>query len=132
MSIDDVLAKTTYRQYLCWMEYFDQQLNDPDNILVYYLMQLTAEIRRLPGYFLGGKNATKVKLEHFKLSFGKKGKEQKRTPYHLLSKEEKEKWDNIQRTTWASRLGTTIKKLTSRENKPASNEYIDGYKPKDN
>jgi hypothetical protein len=57
----------THRQHLCWVEWRDfVSINQPsrDN---YYQMQIACEQRRQYS-----KNPRSVKLEHFKLTFGKK------------------------------------------------------------
>lgn len=58
------MRKHTQRQLLMWMAWLEMQWSRPDRT-AYYLMQVSAEVRRG-----NAKKPAAVKMEHFKLNFG--------------------------------------------------------------
>jgi hypothetical protein len=57
------MRETTYRQYLVWMAWLDDQWNHPSREDT-YLMQIACEVRRVLS-----KNPNQVKVGDFKLEF---------------------------------------------------------------
>jgi hypothetical protein len=88
----------TYREYLAWLDWLEDQWNVPnrsDN----YLIQIAAEIRNVVNSF--SKNSLPVKLKDFILNF------KRPKPVKRLSKEEKSKQA---KSRWTGMLGRTIGK----------------------
>ena len=57
------MEKFTHRQYMDWLAWFEQELNNPDRT-DHYLMQIAYEVKW--GNVKDGKS---LKLDHFKLPF---------------------------------------------------------------
>lgn len=72
MTLTDCLNKVTYREYLTWVEYFFNELNNPDRH-DYYMMQVAAEVHR--GYLRDQRFP--VDVDKFKITLIKKGEKQK-------------------------------------------------------
>jgi len=86
MTLDEVKARTTHRQYLAWIWYLDDQWGRPsrsDN----YLMQIAFEVCRG-----NAAEPNKVKRNSFKIPFTRKTEK----PKAVLSAKEKKK-----RVEWA-------------------------------
>ena len=62
MPIEEVLKKTTYRQYRSWMEYFERDLGEPGKT-EWYLMQIAAEVANVL------KRGKRINTDAFKLKF---------------------------------------------------------------
>lgn len=63
MSLDECLRTHTHRQFLAWMEYLDEQWNEP-KLSDFYLMQIACEVRRVLA-----KDRNAIQLKHFLLKF---------------------------------------------------------------
>lgn len=83
----------TYDEYLMWMEWLDEQWNNP-GLTEQYLMQVAAEVRRVLA-----KDAKSIRLGHFKLKFTRK-EATKQDPKLV-----KENAVKQQLTTWVGFLG---------------------------
>lgn len=46
MTIDEVIEKHTHREYITWMDFFDEELNNPDRS-DYYMMKLTRTVEHI-------------------------------------------------------------------------------------
>ena len=63
MSLDECIQKHTYRQYLAWLEWLQEEQNNP-SASDYYLMSIAAEVRRSVV-----KQPSSVKLDDFRIQF---------------------------------------------------------------
>jgi len=89
MSLDECIQSHTHRQYRIWLTFLQEQETQPD-VVCYYLMQLTAEVRRVTQ----GKKSKAIRLKDFFLKFtGNKPK---------LTSTQRE---SLSRTAWSSLLG---------------------------
>lgn len=66
------MREHTYREYLDWLEWLDQQWNKP-TLTHHYLMQIAQEVRRVLA-----KKPAKILLSHFKIKFERKTNQQEK------------------------------------------------------
>ena len=91
MSLKQLLTEMTHREFLMWLWFFEDDLENPSKT-EQYLMQIAAEIRA------GNvKNPRSVKMKDFHLRFKKPKPEQLSTT--------REQQAGLSKAMWRSRLG---------------------------
>jgi hypothetical protein len=90
MPVQRVIREVSHREYLAWMAWFDEQLNQPDRH-DFYQMQTALEVRRMMA-----KNPSKYQMADMKLKI------EKEKPKPPLTKE---RAAAISKQLWKSRLG---------------------------
>ncbi len=66
MPLQECINGHTYREYLTWMAWLDEEEWEHPNPTQYYLMQIAQEVCRVIS-----KKPEKIKLEHFKMQFSR-------------------------------------------------------------
>lgn len=69
MGLTECMQKHTYRQFKMWMEYLNQQMNEPGR-LEYYIMALRNDVQNM-----GRKKGRAADFKKLKVSFATKGAE---------------------------------------------------------
>lgn len=63
MSLGQCIKSHSHREYLAWMDYFQEEMNVPDRT-DHYLMAIACEVRRVLQ-----ERPAQIKPEHFKIKF---------------------------------------------------------------
>lgn len=92
MTLHACMKSMTHREYLTWLEWLDQQWDEPSRS-DYYLMQIAAEVRR--GY-VASRYARRIRIPDFRLRF-----QRPRRPRNLR---EATRWAKAK---WFAALGIT-------------------------